>query len=383
MRYKTSFSAAFIGAGTLLVTGSQALAQGAQYPDSGNVAGGDSVFTMPIDAPIAGQPVFSQPQMAQPMPQPQMADPDPMPVRDQSAPPAVAQYDAVGYVTVIGAEYTGGPTASGEPFNPNGYSAGHNQLPVNSYVEVTHLTSGRTVLLRINDRVPEGNRGLVSISPAAAAILQIDGSSPVPIRVRRVNPPNDEKVALAQGQKAADRMNTPEPLLAALRKKLGTNPTQSAAAEPTPQPRQVPVAQPVKVAAQPAPKWRRPGANYEPAPAPVARPQQRGPTQTPPVQQQSAAFEPGSEYIIEDGSAPRPAAPSRWQSTGSGRYFVQLAAFNDRSRAYNLAHRMGAAVATNGALYRVRTGPYGSESAARASLGALAAKGYRGARVTR
>jgi rare lipoprotein A len=47
-----------------------------------------------------------------------------------------------------------GKTASGERVNPNGLTAAHRTLPFGSIVKVTALKSGRSVIVRINDRGP-------------------------------------------------------------------------------------------------------------------------------------------------------------------------------------------------------------------------------------
>ncbi len=45
-------------------------------------------------------------------------------------------------------------TASGERFNKNAMTAAHKTLPLGTHVRVTHATSGRSVVVRINDRGP-------------------------------------------------------------------------------------------------------------------------------------------------------------------------------------------------------------------------------------
>lgn len=61
-------------------------------------------------------------------------------------------YDDAGYASWYGAELAGRKTANGEMFNPNGVSAAHRTLPLPSYVEVTNLDNGKTILVRVNDR---------------------------------------------------------------------------------------------------------------------------------------------------------------------------------------------------------------------------------------
>ncbi|GAA1006833.1 hypothetical protein Aple_091520 [Acrocarpospora pleiomorpha] len=59
-------------------------------------------------------------------------------------------------------------TASGERFNPNALTAAHRSIPMHSKVRVINPTSGKSVVVRINDRGPWGNGGLcLDLSRAA------------------------------------------------------------------------------------------------------------------------------------------------------------------------------------------------------------------------
>ncbi len=273
------------------------------------------------------------------------------------------QYDDVGYASWYGDELRGNPTALGEPFNPDAMSAAHPSLPLPSFVEVTHLGTGKTIIVRINDRGPNTGGRMIDLSRAAATELGGGQQGSFPVRVRRVNPPEDERSALAIGAKGASRLDTPEPLLIALRKKLGNGGPPVMAGPAPMRPSNPPVAQRPN---QPG-GWSRPGANYEQPNAP------RGP-----APQQQPSGEDG--YILENaGSARPPVNPS----TQSGSYFVQVAAFSSRQRADVAARSVGGTVQQAGNVWRVRKGPYPSEASARSAIGPIAAKGYRDARVTR
>ena len=45
-------------------------------------------------------------------------------------------------------------TANGERFIPKGLSAAHKYLPLPTYVKVTNLSNGRSIIVRVNDRGP-------------------------------------------------------------------------------------------------------------------------------------------------------------------------------------------------------------------------------------
>lgn len=129
-------------------------------------------------------------------------------------------YDEVGYASWYGEDHDGKPTANGESFRPGAISAAHKTLPLPSYVEVTALDTGRTILVRVNDRGPFVQGRIIDLSSAAAAQLGIRRNGIAPVRVRRVHPPEQERALLRSGGQAPSRLNAPAPLLAALRQRL-------------------------------------------------------------------------------------------------------------------------------------------------------------------
>ncbi len=68
----------------------------------------------------------------------------------------------------------GGPqTASGERYNPSGLTAAHRTLPFGTQVRVTSLKTGKTVIVRVNDRGPSSRRRIIDISAGAAEAIGI------------------------------------------------------------------------------------------------------------------------------------------------------------------------------------------------------------------
>jgi len=77
-------------------------------------------------------------------------------------------------------------TASGERFNKHAMTAAHRSLPLGTRVRVTNTRNGKSVVVRINDRGPFGNKGrIIDLSEAAAKELDmIDaGVAPVTLEV--------------------------------------------------------------------------------------------------------------------------------------------------------------------------------------------------------
>lgn len=95
--------------------------------------------------------------------------------------------DAAGYQTEgLGARYGrrlhGRKTASGEIFDQNKLTAAHRTLPFNSLVEVRNIASGKTVVVRINDRGPFHDDYVIDLSPAAAVKIGLLSSGPVAVQ---------------------------------------------------------------------------------------------------------------------------------------------------------------------------------------------------------
>ncbi len=79
--------------------------------------------------------------------------------------------------------YTGNKTASGERANPGGMTAAHRSLPFGTKVKVTHRKTGRSVVVRINDRGPFVGGRVIDLTTGAARALGFSGLAPVTVSV--------------------------------------------------------------------------------------------------------------------------------------------------------------------------------------------------------
>ena len=68
-------------------------------------------------------------------------------------------------------KFNGRKTANGELFDNTGMTAAHNTLPLGSYVKVTNLRNGRSVIVRITDRLHHRNKRIIDLSKNAARQL--------------------------------------------------------------------------------------------------------------------------------------------------------------------------------------------------------------------
>lgn len=74
-------------------------------------------------------------------------------------------------------------TASGERFNPNAMTAAHRTLPFGTMVRVTDQRTGRSVVVRINDRGPFVRGRVIDLSRAAARRIGMGGLARVRVEV--------------------------------------------------------------------------------------------------------------------------------------------------------------------------------------------------------
>src|SRR5437763_4346688 len=70
----------------------------------------------------------------------------------------------VGTASWYGEYFQGRETASGEPFDMQALTAAHPSLPLGSFVRVTNLRNGRSVVVRINDRGPVVEGRIIDVS---------------------------------------------------------------------------------------------------------------------------------------------------------------------------------------------------------------------------
>ncbi|WP_062543637.1 septal ring lytic transglycosylase RlpA family protein [Rufibacter tibetensis] len=76
-----------------------------------------------------------------------------------------------GLASWYGVQYHGRPTSSGEIYNRHKLTAAHNELPLGTRVKVTNKATGKSVVVKINDRGPFRGARIIDLSEAAAKKL--------------------------------------------------------------------------------------------------------------------------------------------------------------------------------------------------------------------
>ena len=110
---------------------------------------------------------------------------------------ALAPYRVQGVASWYGRRYHGRQTASGERYDMFTMSAAHPILPIPSYARVTALRSGRSVVVRINDRGPFVNDRLIDLSYAAAHRLGLLASGTGEVEVQLLLPDGAPAAAMS------------------------------------------------------------------------------------------------------------------------------------------------------------------------------------------
>ena len=93
-------------------------------------------------------------------------------------------FEQQGPASWYGNPFHGRKTANGETYDMNEMTAAHKELPLGTRVEVTNLSNGRKVVVRINDRGPfHGNR-VLDLSRAAAQELGTLNAGVAQVQIR-------------------------------------------------------------------------------------------------------------------------------------------------------------------------------------------------------
>jgi len=120
-----------------------------------------------------------------------------------------------GLASWYGRKFQGQKTASGEPYDMFKMTAAHKTLPIPSYVKVTNLANGKSVVVRINDRGPFHSNRIIDLSYAAASRLGIAAKGSGLVEIERVFEPPKEKEDAAAASPPAAREAPPATVAAA------------------------------------------------------------------------------------------------------------------------------------------------------------------------
>lgn len=296
-----------------------------------------------------------------------------------------------GIASWYGPDFHGKKTANGEVYDQNEMTAAHRTLQMPSFVRVTNLENGRSVVVRINDRGPYLHGRVIDMSKKAASLLGFINKGTARVRVEVL--PNESRQVADAAKKG---INTSRLTLADL-DKMKTDVEKQPAAEKT-----LAAAQPIvrgpSVASLANDAEMLPESLIAPsitveelsqtdqpvAPAPVEEPVKLAAPAA-----AVAVDKPMKSHLQEGRLLPDPVV-AQMPVTPTG-IFVQAGSFAVKDNATRLSQKLGAIapvriepVVVNGKqLYRVRLGPLADVAAADSVLERVIDAGSGAAKVVR
>jgi len=97
-------------------------------------------------------------------------------------------YKKRGMASWYGKKFHGKKTAIGETYDMYSMTAAHTMLPLPSYVRVTNVNNGRSVIVRVNDRGPFMHKREIDLSYAAAYKLRLIEKGSGLVEVEAIDP---------------------------------------------------------------------------------------------------------------------------------------------------------------------------------------------------
>ena len=92
-----------------------------------------------------------------------------------------------GVASWYGKKFHGRRTSSGEPYDMYTLTAAHTSLPLPTYVQVTNLDNGKSVIVRVNDRGPFAHDRIIDLSYAAAERIDMLDAGTAPVRIEALS----------------------------------------------------------------------------------------------------------------------------------------------------------------------------------------------------
>lgn len=100
-----------------------------------------------------------------------------------------------GLASWYGPYFHGRQTATGEIFDQNELTAAHPSLPFGTFLKVTNLLNGQSVVVRVNDRGPYFDNRILDLSNRAAHCIGSENKGVVPIEAEIMLPTTSQEVA--------------------------------------------------------------------------------------------------------------------------------------------------------------------------------------------
>jgi rare lipoprotein A len=122
---------------------------------------------------------------------------------------ATAQTSEVGYASWYNRGYHGLATASGETYDHEAMTAAHPELAFGTMVRVARTDNGRSVVVRINDRMQSGPGHVIDLSGAAAHDLEMIESGVAKVRLEILESAVSEPAVTESGESQRPSWSVP------------------------------------------------------------------------------------------------------------------------------------------------------------------------------
>ncbi len=120
-----------------------------------------------------------------------------------------------GVASWYGVKFHGQKTSSGELYDMYKMTAAHPTLPIPSYARITSVETGKSVVVRINDRGPFHASRIVDVSYTAALKLGLLGKGSHQVEIERLFPNDPTRIATVRRAITSEAQSAP-PEIAAL-----------------------------------------------------------------------------------------------------------------------------------------------------------------------
>ncbi|MBN1378286.1 MAG: septal ring lytic transglycosylase RlpA family protein [Gammaproteobacteria bacterium] len=114
--------------------------------------------------------------------------------------PTARGYRERGIASWYGRKFHGRRTSNGEKYDMYAMTAAHTTLPLPSYVRVTNLKNGSSIIVRVNDRGPFVQNRIIDLSYAAAERLDMIRDGTALVEVVAVQPGESSATAKYQSR---------------------------------------------------------------------------------------------------------------------------------------------------------------------------------------
>ncbi len=104
-------------------------------------------------------------------------------------------YNEVGYASWYGPGFHGKMTASGEQYDQSEMTAAHKTLPMPSFLRVTRMDNGDSIIVRVNDRGPFEDGRIIDLSHGSAKALNLIGHGVVKVRAEYLSDETEQYIA--------------------------------------------------------------------------------------------------------------------------------------------------------------------------------------------